>query len=298
MARRDDSPDFIEAIARGLDVIRAFGPGQPVMSLANVAEASSLPRPTARRILLTLEQLGYVRQAGPAAGGQSGSGQSGGGYELTPRVLDLGMSYVLSRGLWEVARPHMEALVAQTRESTSIAQLDGSDIVYVARVAVPKIVTLAVTIGTRFPAMQTSLGKVLLAALPLEEAERVLAEPSRSGISTRWQPDAAERAAALREVRARGWALTDEQLAPGIRSVAVPLRDGEGRVIAALNVNSHAAETPLDVLIGRHLPLLLQTAGSISADWAACQGAPQVKVAGTVGDGTVGGPVAAPGESP
>jgi IclR family transcriptional regulator, pca regulon regulatory protein len=274
VARRDDSPDFIEAIARGLDVIRAFGPGQPVMSLANVADASHLPRPTARRILLTLEQLGYVRQA---AGGSG----SAGGYELTPRVLDLGMSYVLSRGLWDVARPHMEALVAQTRESSSIAQLDGSDIVYVARVAVPKIVTLAVTIGTRFPAMQTSLGKVLLAALPLAEAERVLAEPSRSGITTRWQPDAAERAAALREVRARGWALTDEQLAPGIRSVAVPLRDGEGRVIAALNVNSHAAETPLDVLIGRHLPLLLQTAGSISADWAAYQGAPQVTVAGT-----------------
>ncbi len=280
MARRDDSPDFIEAIARGLDVIRAFGPGQPVMSLASVAAASDLPRPTARRILLTLEQLGYVRQPG-ARRAASGGGQSGGGYELTPRVLDLGMSYVLSRGLWEVARPHMEALVAQTRESTSIAQLDGSDIVYVARVAVPKIVTLAVTIGTRFPAMQTSLGKVLLAALPLAEAERVLAEPSRSGITTRWQPDAAERAAALREVRARGWALTDEQLAPGIRSVAVPLRDGEGRVIAALNVNSHAAETPLDVLIGRHLPLLLQAAGSISADWAACQGAPQVTVAGT-----------------
>ena len=207
-----------------------------------------------------------MRQAGP------------GGYELTPRVLDLGMSYVLSRGLWEVARPHMESLVARTRESSSIAQLDGSDIVYVARVAVPKIVTLAVTIGTRFPAMQTSLGKVLLAALPLAEAERVLAEPSRSGITPRWQPDASERAAALREVRARGWALTDEQLAPGIRSVAVPLRDGEGRVIAALNVNSHAAETPLEVLTGEHLPLLLQTAGAISADWAAYQSVPQVTV--------------------
>jgi IclR family transcriptional regulator, pca regulon regulatory protein len=268
VARRDDSPDFIEAIARGLDVIRAFGPGQPVMSLAAVAAASGLPRPTARRILLTLEQLGYARQAGA------------GGFELTPRVLELGMSYVLSRGLWEVARPHMEALVARTRESSSIAQLDGSDIVYVARVAVPKIVTLSVTIGTRFPAMQTSLGKVLLAALPPAEAERVLAEPSRSGISPPWEPDAAERAAALREVRARGWALTDEQLAPGIRSVAVPLRDGDGAVIAALNVNSHAAETPLDVLTGQHLPLLLQTAGAISADWAARQAAPQVTIGG------------------
>jgi IclR family transcriptional regulator, pca regulon regulatory protein len=267
LARRDDSPDFIEAIARGLDVIRVFRPGQPVMSLAAVATASGLPRPTVRRILLTLEQLGYVRQAASV------------GYELTPRVLDLGMSYVLSRGLWEVARPHMESLVTRTRESTSIAQLDGSDIVYVARVAVPKIVTLAVTIGTRFPAMQTSLGKVLLAALPLAEAERVLAEPSRSGISPYWQPDTAQRATVLREVRARGWALTDEQLAPGIRSVAVPLRDGDGRVIAALNVNSHAAETPLDKLVGSHLPLLLQTAGAISADWATCQSAPQVTAA-------------------
>ncbi len=276
MARRDDSPDFIEAIARGLDVIRVFKAGQPVMSLAAVAAASALPRPTARRILLTLEQLGYVRAVAAS------------GYELTPRVLDLGMSYVLSRGLWEIARPHMEALVARTRESTSIAQLDGSDIVYVARVAVPKIVTLAVTIGTRFPAMQTSLGKVLLAGLPPAEAERVLAEPSRSGITPRWQPDAAERAAALREVRARGWALTDEQLAPGIRSVAVPLRDGEGTVIAALNVNSHAAETPLDVLVGQHLPLLIRAAGAISADWAAFQGTPQVTIAVGNADRTEG----------
>ncbi len=263
MARRDTSPDFIEALARGLDVIRAFQPHQPAMSLAAVADAAGLPRPTARRILLTLEELGYVRQAA-------------GSYELTPRVLELGMTYVLSRNLWEVARPHMEALVARTHESSSIAQLDGSDIVYVARVAVPKIIALAVTIGTRFPAMPTSLGKVLLAALPPGQAERVLAEPSRSGITPRWQPDAAGRAAELREVRARGWSLTDEQLAAGIRSVAAPLRDGDGQVIAALNVTVHAAETPLDILTGEYLPLLLQTAGAISADWARYQAAPQI----------------------
>ena len=266
MARRDAGPDFIEALARGLDVIRAFQPNQPAMSLAAVADAARLPRPTARRILLTLEELGYVRQAS-------------GGFELTPRVLELGMTYVLSRNLWEVARPHMEALVARTHESSSIAQLDGSDIVYVARVAVPKIIALAVTIGTRFPAMPTSLGKVLLAALPPGQAERVLAEPSRSGITPRWQPDAAGRAAELREVRARGWSLTDEQLAAGIRSVAAPLRDGDGQVIAALNVTVHAAETPLDILTGEYLPLLLQTAGAISADWARYQAAPQLTAA-------------------
>jgi IclR family pca regulon transcriptional regulator len=266
MARRDSSPDFIEALARGLDVLRAFEPRQPVMSLAAVAAATGLPRPTARRVLLTLERLGYVRIV------------ERGGFELTPRVLELGTSYVLSRGLWEVARPHMERLVARTHESSSIAQLDGSDIVYVARVAVPKIIALAVTIGTRFPAMQTSLGKIMLAALPPGEAERVLAEPSRSPVTPRWQPSLAERTAELREVRARGWSLTDEQLALGIRSVAAPLRDGDGKVLAALNVTVHAAETPVEVLTGEYLPMLLQTAGSISADWAACQGAPQVTV--------------------
>src|SRR6266487_3070495 len=266
MARRDTSPDFIEALARGLDVIRAFGPRQRAMSLAAVADATGLARPTARRILLTLTQLGYVRPAD-------------GGFQLTARVLDLGMSYVLSQNLWEGARPHMEDLVSRTHESSSIAQLDGADIVYVARVAVPKIVALAVTIGTRFPAMQTSLGKVLLAALPPAEVDRVLAEPSRSGITPRFQPSAQQRAPTLREVRARGWALTDEELAPGIRSVAAPLRDGNGHVIASLNVNAHAAETPLEVLTGEHLPLLLQTAGAISADWAACQAAPQETIA-------------------
>ena len=266
MARRDASPDFIEALARGLDVIRAFRPHQPVMSLTAVAAAAGLARPTARRVLLTLEQLGYVRPAG-------------GGFELTPRVLELGMTYVLSRSLWEVARPHLECLVSRTQESSSIAQLDGPDIVYVARVAVPKIIALAVTIGTRFPAMPTSLGKVLLAALPPGAAEQVLAEPSRSGITARWQPGPDERAAELSEVRARGWSLTDEQLAAGIRSVAAPLRDGDGRVIAALNVTVHAAETPLEILTGEYLPLLLQTAGAISADWARYQSAPQVTAA-------------------
>jgi IclR family pca regulon transcriptional regulator len=255
MPRRDDAPDFIEAIARGLDVLRAFGPEQPVMALSDVAAATGLARPTARRILLTLEALGYVRT-------------TTGGFALTPRVLELGTRYVQAMGMWDVARPHMEQLVARTGESSSIAQLDGSDIVYVARVAVPKIIALAVQIGTRFPAPATSLGKVLLAGLPIDELDRVLAEPSRAGVTARWRPERPELDAALREVRAKGWALTDEQLAPGIRSVAAPLRDGSGRVIAALNVTVHAAETSVETLLTAHLPLLRHTAGEISADFA------------------------------
>lgn len=263
MPREGAGPDFIEALARGLEVIAAFSPGRPVMSLTDVASATGLARPTARRILLTLTELGYVRAEGA-------------GFALTPRVLDLGVAYVRSQGLWEIARPHMESLSAATNESCSIAQLDGSDIVYVARVAVPKIVALAVQIGTRFPALQTSLGKVLLAALEPTEVDAVLAEPTRSGLVPRWCPDRAERDAALCEVRARGWALTDQQLALGIRSVAVPLRDGAGRVTAALNVNTNAAETTMDHLLGHHLPLLLRTAGEISADYARIAGVPHV----------------------
>jgi len=265
MPREGAGPDFIEALARGLDVIAAFRPGVPAMSLTDVAAATGLARPTARRILLTLTELGYVRAEDR-------------GFVLTPKVLALGVAYVRSMGLWEVARPHLERLVAGTNESCSIAQLDGSDIVYAARVAVPKLVTLAVQIGTRFPALPTSLGKVLLAALSPEELEHTLAEPSRSGLVPCWQPDRAERDAELREVRARGWALTDQQLAPGIRSIAAPLRDGAGRVIAAVNVNCHAAETPTDVLVQRHLPLLLRTAGDISADFARLETVPQLNV--------------------
>ncbi len=263
MARERTGPDFIEALARGLEVITAFRPGSPSMSLSAVATATGLARPTARRILLTLEELGYVRA-------------SDAGYCLTPRVLDLGVTYMRALGLWDVARPHIEDLVAHTGESSSIGQLDGSDIVYVSRVAVPKIITLAVTIGTRFPALQTSLGKVLLADLSAEELDAVLAQPSRSGIIPRWQPSREERDDALREVRARGWALTDEQLAPGIRSVAAPLRDGNGRVIAALNVTVHAAETPLSQLLEEHLPLLLRTASLVSEDWSRFTALPEV----------------------
>lgn len=262
MPRDGRGPDFIEALARGLEVITAFGPGRDALTLSEVATATGLARPTARRILLTLAELGYVRIDGPR-------------HTLTPRVLDLGTAFVASLGLWDVARPHLEALSQQTDESCSIAQLDGSDIVYVARAAVPKIVGLSVQIGTRFPALPTSLGKVLLAELDRAELDVVLAEPSRSGVTPLWQPTAQERDTELRQVRARGWALTDEQLARGVRSVAAPVRDGE-RVVAAVNVNCHAAETSLDELKDHHLPLLLKAAGDIGADFDRLRSLPQV----------------------
>ena len=272
MAGRGTGPDFVEALARGLDVLACFDADRPVMSLSDVAAAAGLA-PTARRLLLTLEELGFVRS-------------SGGSFQLTPKVLTLGMAYVGALGLWDIARPHLEALVARTGESSSMAQLDGSDIVYVARVAVPKLITLRVEIGTRFPAAQTSQGKVLLAALSPAALEATLAEPSRAGLPPFIGRSAEQLGTELTEVRARGWALADEELAPGVRSVAAPVRDGSGTVRAAMNVTVHAAETSTDRLLGEHLPLLLRTAGDVSAEWALWQTRPHVEVARSAGVAT------------
>ncbi len=257
--------DFVEALARGLDVLACFDAEHRAMSLSDVATATGLARPTARRLLLTLEELGFVRSVA-------------GAFTLTPRVLTLGTAYVASLGLWDIARPHLEALVGRTGQSSSMSQLDGSDIVYVARVAVPRLIALRVDVGTRFPATQTSQGKVLLAALRPGELDAALAQPSRSGLPPYAPRPREELVAELAQVRARGWALADEELAPGVRSVAAPVRDGTGAVRAAMNVTVHAAETSVEHLLAEHLRHLLRTAGDVSADWALWQSRPQAEV--------------------
>ena len=266
MAGRGSGPDFVESLARGLDVLAGFGPQRPSMTLSEVAVATGLARPTARRLLLTLEELGYVRSRD-------------GAFTLTPRVIGLGMAYVGSLGLWDVARPHMEDLVARIGESVSLAQLDGSDIVYTARVSVPKIIALRVEIGTLFPAAQTSKGKVLLAALPPRQVADVLEVPSRAGLAPYSGRSVEDLMDELSQVRARGWALADEELAPGVRSIAVPVRDGQGEVHAAMSVTVHAAETSRETLVDDHLPQLVRAASEVSADWALWQSRPHTEVA-------------------
>jgi IclR family pca regulon transcriptional regulator len=263
MPQRGEGPDFIEALARGLEVLRAFYVDCPRPSLSQVAAASDLTRPTARRFLLTLRELGYVRSAG-------------GRFELTPRVLDLGMAVIGSQSLWDLAGPHLEALVARTGESTSMTELDVSDILYPARVAVPKIIALRVEVGTRFPAAVTAQGKVLLAAMPLERAAEVLAIPSRSGVRPWAEPPPPEQLhAMLCRVHAQGWATADNELAAGVRSIAVPVRDGQGAVRAAMNVSVNAAETNIHTLTELYLPYLREAAMAIEEDWARWQSRPQ-----------------------
>ena len=265
MAGRGAGPDFVESLARGLDVLACFDAHHGPMTLSEVATAADLARPTARRLLLTLEELGFVRA-------------DGGIFALTPKVLTLGMAYVGALGLWGIARPHLEALVRRTGESSSMAQLDGSDIIYVARVSVPKLIALRVEIGTRFPAVQTSQGKVLLAALSPGGLASTLTMPSRAGLPRYIGRSEGQLRDELTQVRARGWALADEELAPGVRSVAVPVRDGAGVVRAAMNITVHAAETSTERLLQEHLPLLLGTAGEVSAEWALWQSRPHIEV--------------------
>jgi IclR family pca regulon transcriptional regulator len=247
--------DFVEALARGLEVLKCFGPMAIELSVSDVAARTELARPTARRLLLTLEQLGYVRS-------------NDGLYSLTTQVLELGTAGIAAQGIWDVARPHLQRLVGFTGESSSMSQLDGSDIIYMARVPVAKIIALSVHIGTRFPAVATSMGHVLLADLEGHDLDKVLRLPSRSGVIPRIVPTQKELGRILEDVRQRGWAMSDERLSLGIRSIAAPVRDGDGRVRAAVNVTVHAAETSVETLTSKYLPVLLKTAEAVSADWA------------------------------
>jgi len=248
------STDFVESLARGIDVIKAFTPAKMELTVSDVAAITTLARPTARRLLLTLEKLGYVRLIGSH-------------YTLTPKTLELGTSYVSSQGMWDVVQPHLVALVEKTGESSSMSELDGSDIVYTARVPVAKIIGISVHIGTRFPAISTSMGMVMLADLDSATLDRVLKLPSNSGVIPRITPSRKQIDLNLAKIRKQKWALSDEQLSYGIRSVAAPVHNMHGKTIAAINVTVNAAETTLHVLTEKYLPLLIKAAADITNDF-------------------------------
>jgi len=249
-----ERPDhFVQSLERGLAVIRAFGEDAPEMTLSEVASRAKLTRAAARRFLLTLTDLGYVRTDGRR-------------FALSPRVLELGYAYLSSLSLPEIAEPHLERLVAQVRESSSVSVLDGDDIVYVARVPTSRIMRVAINVGTRFPAHATSMGRVQLAALADGELDAYLARADLRPLTSRTltAPDALR--AELARIRAQGWALVDQELEEGLRSVAAPIRDRTGRVVAAVNVSAHASRASRDTVRKTLLPPLLATAKRIEAD--------------------------------
>lgn len=245
-------PDFVQSLERGLAVIRAFGADHPELTLSEVAAATGVTRAAARRFLLTLVALGYVRNDGRY-------------FSLTARVLELGYAYLSSLSLPEVAEPHLEALVAEVHESSSLSVLDGMDIVYVARVPVSRIMTVAISVGTRFPAYATSMGRVLLASLPGEQLAELLPQLPLSPLTNRTIGSTEALRTELARVRSQGWALVNQELEEGLRAVAAPVRDPAGQVVAAVNVSAHATRT-LESMRRDLLPPLLATTARIEAD--------------------------------
>ncbi len=258
-ARRNS--DFVQSLERGLAVIRAFGPDRPSLTLSDVARITGLTRAAARRFLLTLTELGYVHSDGRM-------------FSLRPRVLERGYAYLSTLGLNEVAAPRMEELVADLRESSSVAVLDGDDIAYVVRVPTQRIMTVAIAVCTRFPAYATSMGRVLLAHLPPAELDSYLDRVQLLPLTRRTVVDARSLRAELAEVAAQGYAIVDQELEDGLRSVAVPIRDSAGRVVFALNMSAHASRATLDYLRRRILPSLTETARRIEVDLRALGSGP------------------------
>ena len=251
--------DFVQSLDRGLAVIRAFGPDRERLSLSEVARATNLTRAAARRFLLTLVKLGYVRSDGRE-------------FSLRPRVLELGYAYLSGLTLPDVAAPHLEELVARLHESSSISILDGHHVVYVARVPTKRIMTVAISVGTRFPAYATSMGRVLLAALPPDALEQYLAEAALEPLTANTVTDQGRLRAILAEVAAQGYAIVDQELEEGLRAVAAPIRGAQDTGTAAINVSVHASRVSVESLRADIVPALLETAAQIESDLGA-QGA-------------------------
>jgi IclR family pca regulon transcriptional regulator len=247
------SGDFVQSLARGLSVIRAFDAEHPELTLSDVARRAGITRAAARRFLLTLESLGYVASDARA-------------FRLTPRVLELGFSYLSSLSLPEIVQPHLEALSREVDESVSAAVLDEAEIVYIARVPTRRIMSVRITIGTRFPAFATSMGRVLLAGLPVAAADTALAASALAPLTERTLTDRAALADELARVRGQGWSLVDGELEPGLRSIAAPVHARDGRVIAALNVSTSATRDSVERVRDAYLPPLLRTAAAIDAE--------------------------------
>jgi IclR family transcriptional regulator, pca regulon regulatory protein len=255
-----DSPDaagrpgdaYVQSFARGLAVIRSFDATRPSQTLTEVAAASGLSRAGARRILLTLQALGYVEADGRY-------------FTLTAKILDLGFAYLTSMPFWNLAEPVMEELVGQVHESCSAAVLNGTEIVYVLRVPTHKIITINLSIGSRLPAFCTSMGRVLLSALDEDRLDATLDASALEARTPRTITDKTALKEAIAVVRRQGWAIVDQELEEGLISMSAPIRDRQGRIIAAMNISGNAQRKNAKQMAKTFLDPLLEAAQRVSA---------------------------------
>lgn len=249
------SDSYAQSFARGLSVILAFGPHHPKMTLSDVAKSTGLTRAGARRILLTLEHLGYVSQDGRL-------------FSLTPKILDLGYSYLSANPLWELATPYMEEVVHHTGETCTISALEGTDIVYIMRVATHRIMSVNLSIGSRLPAWVTAMGRVLLGSVVDSALDDILARSNIVRYTPRTITDIDSLKGIINLAKQRGYCLVSEELEDGLQSIAVPITDRSGKVIAAMNVGGQASRTNGAYLIEKALPHLQEAAYKIGQSLA------------------------------
>lgn len=248
--------DVVSSFARGLEVLGILSGSEQPISLAEIARAADTTRATARRLLLTLERIGYVATDGPT-------------FWLRPKVMELGDAYLDGLGLPRIAHPHLASLAERVRDTCSLTVLDGDTVVYVDRVKAPRMMTVNIAVGTRLPAYAMSSGRVLLAALPDPELEAFLRGLHAEPITGRTRTAREDVAALIKQARKDGYAITDQELDPVLRSVAVPVRGRDGRAVGAVNVATHVTRTSLEQLRDEVLPELLTATRSIEAELAA-----------------------------
>lgn len=250
LADGEDDADFVRALARGLSVLECFDAEHGAMTLTEIAERVDLSRGSTRRLLLTLEHLGYL-------------GSDGTRFFPRARVLKLGFGYLSLLPVWTAARGYVDEVARQTNESCSIAVLEDFDIVYVARHAAKRIIHDYIPLGTRYPAHSTSMGKVLLAGLPDDALAVHLAKDPLPRLTPKTITSAAEMRRELARTRERGFAINDEEIEIGLRSIAVPIRDREDKVAAAINISAPAARVSVEQL-KQWLPVLRKASEAIT----------------------------------
>jgi IclR family pca regulon transcriptional regulator len=249
-----DHPDyFVKSVEKAFAVLLAFSTEQPRLTMTQVASKVEVSRASARRFLLTLTDLGYLR----AVGGQ---------FEMTPRCLDLGASFLSALSLPQIAEPHLKSLSTQLSETTSLCILDGPDVVYVARVSSPRLLAVSINVGTRFPAWITSMGRVLIAGLAPAEREAYFDSITLQHFTERSIATMDELRAEIDRVAQNGWSIVSEELEDGLRGVAVPVRRN-GRVVAAVNVSLQAYRASPNMVESTVVPLLQQAASLIGDDF-------------------------------
>jgi IclR family pca regulon transcriptional regulator len=247
--------EFVRALERGLAVLRTFNEDSDTLTITELAQRAGMTKAAARRFLLTLTGLGYAHFDGRT-------------YSLRPRALEIGGAYLSSIRLPELATPHLEVLAATVRETTSLTVLDDCEVVYVARVHGHRLLSASIQVGTRFPALLTSTGRVMLSEWSDEELKRLMEERPLHSVTSRTIADPAKLLSEIQKARQQGWAMADQELDPALRSIAVPVRDVTGAIVAAANVSAHTSRASRESLKRDALAALMESAANIESELA------------------------------